>query len=114
MPDKVTAKTLEHIRRRNAEGASDPQIARELGLSPPTVWKYRQQFKLPSNRTRGHPVKTYTVYNRRTSEYICEGTSFEIAELLGIKRQTVYSAISRSKRNIGGYKWYIVEVTEDE
>lgn len=114
MSYKVTTKMLEYIRRRNLEGASDPQIGRELSLSPSTVWQHRVSLGLPKNDHKGRPLNTYTVYRRRTSEYVCEGTAAEISKLLGIKVKTIYSTVSRCKRDLGGYRYEIVRVTDDE
>lgn len=114
MLDKVTTKTLEYIRRRNVEGASDVQIGKELGLSSGTIRRFRKRLGLPAVGKRGYPCHVYAAYLRKTDEYVCGGTAKEISERLGISVPTVYSTVTRSKKDKVGYRYYIVEVEDDE
>lgn len=93
----ITTKTLARIREMNQAGMNDCVIAQELGLSKSIIQRWRKRMGLePVRLWAKRPL--YTVYLRKTGEYICEGTSEECAAQMGIKVETFYQQRSRKNR----------------
>lgn len=90
----MTTKTLAQIEGMAREGWCDAEIGRRLGLEQKTVWRWRSRAGLPPGKKgRAYPARRYTVYDRKTSRYLLEGTGKEIADFLGLSRKTIYAYI---------------------
>lgn len=110
----MTSKTFVEICRLAREGYCDAEIGRRVGEDHAKVRYWRIKAGIPAGeRNRGHfpSVKIYTFYNRRTSEYLCEGTVNQCAAALGLSPRTVYSVISRVRNGIQT-KYEVHEVEE--
>ena len=104
----MTIRELNAIKRLNAEGKSDQQIAEELGMKASQVRQARYYYKLPFNKAEREPFRYYTVWNAKTDELVADGTAAECAAIMGRSRTDFYTMVSRVKRGIN--KKYVVLV----
>lgn len=91
---QMTTKALEEIRRRNAEGQNDTEIAEALGTRPQTIRYYRAGMGLPPvlrKREKRNSV-TYTVRDRKTGRLLVSGTAKECALALGYANAASFRA----------------------
>lgn len=73
-------------------------------------WKY-------ASESRKHIDKLYTVYDNKTDlPVIVDGTADEAAKVMGIKRASFFSAVSRCRSGERCTRWYIEvrKVTEED
>lgn len=100
----ITTKTLNEIAALYHEGLTDREIAERLGTNENIVSYWRGgKLKLPAHRTHGR----YAVYDKKTSEFIVDGTAKKCAEYLGIAYSSFMSAASRCRHGKGGGKYEI-------
>lgn len=105
---QMTTKTLDEIRRRNAEGENDIIIAEALGCKHKLVHTYRQAMGLPSHGNRRRGSMIYTVWDAKTDELLACGDAKLVAERLGlVNNMAVHQMVSRVLK--GNSKKYIVE-----
>lgn len=90
----MTTKTLAKIESLAKEGWCDAEIGRRLGIDTSTARRWRIKLGLLVGKNgRTYPARRYTVYERKTSRYLFEGTGKEIADFLGLSKKTIYSYI---------------------
>lgn len=106
----MTTKLLAEIERMNKAGMNDSWIADQLGIDQTCASYWRNKLGLPVvGKNRG--AKIYTVYDGKTSQFICEGRADECAKWLGIKVKYFYYIAWMFEK--GKYKKYeIYEVEE--
>ena len=107
---KLTSLTIKRIIERAKDDVPDRVIAAELGVPRSTVAHCRQSAGI--HRARGyrrHRVR-YTVYDRRTSQYLCEGNVEEVAAYLGITANGVRQ--SKSRQGAGRPTKYLIYTEE--
>lgn len=109
----MTTKSLAQLIDLVQEGWCDAEIGRRLGVDTSTArrWRVREGLPVGKKGRVSHP-RIYTVYDRKTSRYLFEGTGREIADFLGLSRKTIYSYINRT---LSGqtYKYEFCEVFGD-
>lgn len=106
----MTTKTLDEIKRLHGDGMVDREIADELGISLATVYRWRTKEGLTANRGK----ERYTVYDRKTSSFLVEGTAQKCSEFLGIKPTSFRHAVCCFRSGRGGkYEIYKAELTEE-
>lgn len=102
----MTTKMLAELERLHGEGLIDREIAEEIGVGIHIVQYWRTKEGLKPNRLSTR----YTVYDRRTSAFIVEGTSEVCSAFLGIKRKSFISNACRFwKGQDGKYEIYKVD-----
>ena len=109
----MTTKTLEKIKQLAQEdGLCDAEIARRLGISHPSVHNWRTKLGIPKgNIGKRIPKKRYAFYNRKTTQFVCEGTLEECAAVLGLSMSGMHSIVCRARQ--GTYKKYEVYEVEE-
>ncbi len=107
---RMTTKRLAQIEQLAKEGWCDAEIGRRLGIDTSTARRWRIKFGLPvGKKGRTYPARRYTVYERKTSRYLFEGTGKEIADFLGLSRKTIYAYIHLTlKGKVKKYEFYEV------
>lgn len=109
----MTTKTLMQIEALACDGWCDAEIARRTGCTHHTVRYHRTNAGIPpgENGRSGDKPKRYTAYDKRTSEYLYEGTIRELATALGLTLSSAKSIVNRTRRGmLNKYEFY--EVTE--
>lgn len=95
----------------HGEGCMDIEMAEILGYSTQTIARRRNALGLPRNKTHRRDAKRYAVYLRNTSEFITEGTIWEVSQFLNRSVHTLRSYICRQNRGEKPY-YELVEVEE--
>lgn len=112
----MTTKLLAQIEELAREGWCDAEIGRIVGIDQKTVWRWRVKAGLtPGKKGRQYPAKKYIFYNRRTSEFLVEGTAKECAAFLGLKESSIYSQIYHTRKGrLKKYEIFVVEEGEHD
>lgn len=114
----LATKQLEQLKELNQAGLSDIEISKRLGCGRVVARNWRVKLGLPAKgkpgRKPGSKKKRYTVYDKYTSEYICEGTAQEISEYIGIAVSTIYPEVTMARKGKPRTRYEIVEVEDDE
>lgn len=103
----MTTKQLDALVLFHSEGYVDRQIADEIGIKECKVRYWRTKLGLAPNRTN----KRFTVYDRKTSEFVFEGTLLAVCDYLGISCVAFRSRRRRFNAGAKG-KYEIYEVEE--
>lgn len=117
MGAKITSSMFAQIREMHAQGLHDTEIAQALGVPQPRVWDVRSRVLglRPNPKTRrAEELKRYEVYDKHTTEYVCEGTAREIAARLGFALKTVYSMVSTTRAGNPNGRYEVYAIEEDE
>lgn len=107
----MTTKLLSEIKRLACDGWCDAEIARRLGIRAAVARKWRAKSGLPRGK-KGmlYKRKVYSVYNGKTSQFLFEGHTDEIAQFLGLSTKSIYCCICRCKSGKNKkYEFYEVE-----
>lgn len=101
--------TKEEIKRLNAEGLSDAEIAEKIGycLSWTTIWRINLGLKR-NTKPGGRPRNLYYVWREKDDEILAVGTARECSEKMGIKLSSFYSEVTRTRS--GQHKYYKILV----
>ena len=83
----------------HSEGAGDLEISEILGCANSTVTYRRKKLGLPKNPRRVRFRKAYAAYDRDTSEFLAQGSIFELSCILGLGETTLRKYLSRTKEN---------------
>lgn len=112
MKHPMTTKTLEKIKRlAQEEGLCDAEIARQLGINHQSVRRWRIELGIPKGSIgKRISKKRYTFYDRKTTQFMCEGTLEECAAVLGLSMSGMHSIVCRARQ--GTYKKYEVYEVE--
>lgn len=95
----MTTKMLAQIETLAREGWCDSEIGRRLGISNEVVGPWRMKAGIPiGKKGKRIPTKRYSFYNRRTSEFLVEGTAKECAAFLGLKESSIHSLIYHTRK----------------
>lgn len=105
----MTTKQLKRIRDLHAEGQNDVQIAAEIGMPITTTRRWRSQLGLPAHR--GSQRVSYTIYDRKTDQYLVEGDAKTCAAYIGKSLNSFYSSVSKARHH-GLRGKYIYEVND--
>lgn len=107
----MTTKTLTEIKRLHGEEMVDREIANEIGVSLHTVYYWRSKMGLAPNRGK----ERYTVYDRKTSNFLVEGSAEQCSAYLGIKLASFRHAVCCFRQGQGGkYEIYKADVKPEE
>ena len=95
---RLTDAQKQRIAELNAEGLTDMQIARELGISKESVIRVRKKGNIPAaNRPSKNEER-----NKKIISMVKQGmTHTQIAKELGIHKQSVMDAVLRHARDTG-------------
>ena len=95
---RLTDAQKQRIAELNAEGLTDMQIARELGISKESVIRVRKKGNIPAaNRPSKNEER-----NKKIISMVKQGmTHTQIAKELGIHKQSVMEAVLRHARDTG-------------
>lgn len=106
----MTDTEKQKIKQLHGNGCSTKEIAAAMGWAYGKTYSSVRRLGLLANYEGRE--KLYTVYDKRTSEYICEGTAIECAKWLGYASvNCFYCIVCRAKK--GEHKKYeIYEVKE--
>ena len=105
---KVTTKHLQEIKRLNAAGVNDLEIAKQLGLSGSIVFWHRKRMGLKKVGIN-KKTYTYTVYDAKTDRLLAFGTVEECTKALGYKSfSSFYQMVSRFQ-NGRQKKYYVLK-----
>lgn len=107
----ITTKTLAEIERLHEKGMVDREVANEIGVSLHTVYYWRSKIGLVPNREK----ERYTVYDRKTSDFLVEGSARQCSAYLGIKLASFRHAVCCFRRGQGGkYEIYKADAKPEE
>lgn len=108
----MTTKLLAQVEALAREGWCDSEIGRRLGISNGVVRLWRMKAGIPiGKKGKRIPTKRYSFYNRRTSEFLVEGTTKECAAFLGLKESCIKSLIYHIRK--GRLKKYEIHEVEE-
>ena len=94
----MTTKTLAEIERNYRNGLNDEESAELAGVSPASVSLWRKGQGFPPNRKyRKSILKRITVYERSTTQYLCEGTMEECAKSMRMTVGSLKTSLWRYK-----------------
>lgn len=114
----LTTMQLERFRELgNRTELSDREISEQFGTSVGVVRYWRKKLGLPvkvRGKKPGSGRSRYTVYNRMTGEYLCEGTAQEISKYIGIAVSTIYAEVTVARKGQHRTRYEILEVEDDE
>ena len=106
----MTTKQMLAAKKMVENGVSFRDASKALEIPYNTLASWCSKNGLRSKAKRGRRKKTYTVYLRKDSSYIVEGTAERCAEVMGIKVSSFRSAITRTKNGeLSKYDFYEVE-----
>ena len=110
----MTTKQLAEVLRLAKEGYCDTAIGLRVGVSVSSVRYWRTKEGIPVGKkedNRGTKRNVYVFYDRKSSQYLCEGTVPQIANALGISPKSIHSIISRTRS--GALKKYEIFGVEE-
>lgn len=108
----MTTKVLAELKRLNEEeNLCDAEIARRLGIRSSVVWKWRNELGLPLGKSGKQCKKHYAFYDRKTTQFLCEGTLEECANILGLAMSGMHSILTRVRK--GENKKYEIHEVEE-
>lgn len=112
----MTTKLLARIEGLARDGWCDSEIGRRLGIDTKIVRLWRMKAGIPiGKKGKRITTKRYSFYNRRTSEFLVEGTAKECAVFLGLKESSIHSLIYHTRKGrLQKYEIYEVEEGNDE
>lgn len=106
----MTNTEAQKIKELHGKGCTTKEIAAAMGW--PYVKAYSSLRRLGLLVNYEDREKLYTVYDRRTSEYICEGSAIECAKRLGCANVNgFYCIVTRARK--GDYKKYEIHEVEE-
>ena len=88
----MTTKQFKQLKELTQSGSSQPQIAKQLGVSVETVRHYQNKLGVKARGMPGRPKggdSQYTLYDKR-GNVRAFGTAQECADALGVKKQYIY------------------------
>lgn len=106
----ITTMTIKRVAKLAKEGLYEREIAAKLGIPRSTVAWCRRSAGICGQRGYHRHRVRYTVYDRRTSQYLCEGNVEEIAAYLGITANGVRQ--SKSRQGAGRPTKYLIYTEE--
>lgn len=109
----TTIDIQEVVRLCKEEHFCDREIARRTSLSHGTVRRIRDMYGLKFGE-EGRDRKRYSFYNRKTTQFLCEGTVPECASALGMSVNSMYSTICRARKGKGRFEVYEVKNEQRE
>ena len=113
----MTTATVKEILAHYDAGKNYTEIARALGLSVKTVWRWCHEYDRPARpqMTGNRPQKLYYVYLRATDQLVAVGSARECADRMGINLLSFYSAVSRTNQGKNKkYEFYQEEMPFDD